>query len=595
MADNPSAPAAESRGCTELLADGSKALRYFEILEARYLRWVGAATPPDFKRYVDLHKLFYHQNGLNEGAFRRAADTLKTVLDRVATERNQQAVLAQTLPTVWSGEAATRAATMIATQLQLSEADINIVRKVHEEMDATPQALRQAVAIKAKAAEGILLDGDPKVLGKSPEDIDTIITFAHGFGWSSSLGGDTLIDKINRIFPDLAPGSGSTLIVMPGGDESETTYVGKMKARCISWLNETFKPDYESNLKEFVDACNQTNQQVSGIYDELVKAFTGLNVTKYPCPKVSTTSPSQPTSPAGTNQPSSTGTPSTGTPSTTDTPSTTNIPSTTNTPSTTGTPSTNPATTDNPLSTIAQLGTQLASSGLATQLSEGLSSLVSSASQQIGSTLEQLREQAEQVLDPDGEDDPGKDLDGDGKPDQDADGDGKPDKDLDGDGKPDADVDGDGKPDADLDGDGKPDADTDGDGKPDADKGVEFNGKNYKLEVGSDGRLTLVVDDAAGEPVTYKVEVGPDGTPVIVGENQPGATAPPATQEQQPAGQPAGVPGTPAGTKQEDGEHRPQSYPVQQPEENAAEPEEPVPPPAPAVDTGAQLAEAGPL
>lgn len=567
----------ENRKCSELISTGSQALRYFEILEVRYLRWVGEAKPPVFRPYVDLHKLFYQHNGLNEDAFRRAADALKLVLDRVATERNRQATFAHTIPTVWWGGAAAAASNMMATQLQLSEADINIVRRVHEAMDAAPQALREALAIEANAAGLISTSHDIKVDDKTPEDIDSIITFARGFGVSGAIWGtDTLVDKVDRIFPELAV-SGPSMYI-PGISDGDSTYVGKMKTRCIGWLNDTFKREYEENLGEFVTACDRTNQDLANTYNELANSFANLNATKYPCPKVSQTPPT--TDPAGatTAQPAGTGTPTTtGTPSTTTAPTTTTAPSNTNTPSTTTT------STDNPLSAIASLGTQLASSGIGTQLTEGLNSLVSSATQQITSTLEQLREQAENVIDPDDD----KDLGGEGKPDEDADGDGKPDEDADGDGEPDKDLDGDGNPDSDVDGDGKPDA---------AGQGVEFNGQNYKLEVGSDGRLKLVVDSAAGEPVIYEIEIGPDGKPTIISENPPGETAPPETENQQPADQPAGAPGVPGGKQQEDGEHQPQNYPPpQQSEEDPTEPEPPALPSTPPVDTGAQLAEAGPL
>ncbi|MGI5223175.1 hypothetical protein [Nocardia sp. CA-290969] len=562
----------ENRKCSELFDAGSKALWYFRKLEEQYLRWVGDGKPPGFKSYDELHALFYRLNGLNEDAFRNSAGALKVVLEKVTPERNRQMTFSQTIPTVWWGEAAAGASAMMATQLQLSEADIAIVRKVHEEMDPTPQALRDALAIIATAADGISTSEDVKVdNSKTPEDVKDIITFVRGeYGSTSSLfGSDSLIDRVNRAFPDYQV---KTLFATPSdvsGKSTNTSGLGKLKWECERWLNAIFKTEYESNITEFVDACNEANQKIGAVYDELVKAFENLNATKYPCPDVSQAP--QTTSPAGT--PTGTGAPTTpGAPSTPGTPATTTAPSTTTPPSTTT------ASTDNPLSTIAALGTQLASSGLGTQVTEGLNSLVSSATQQITSTLEQLREQAENVLDPDGDEEPGKDLDGDGKPDQDADGDGEPDKDLDGDGKPDTDADGDGEPD------------------PENDKGVEFNGQNYKLEVGPDGQLKLVVDSPNGEPVTYQVEIGPDGKPSIVGD-APVGEAPPGTENQQPAGQPAGVPGAPAGKPEEDGEHQPQNYPPpQQPEDETAESEPPAaPPPGPPVDTGAQLAEAGPL
>lgn len=560
----------ENRKCSELFDTGSKALRYFDILEVRYLRWVHEHTTPEFKSYADLHALFYKLNGLNDDPFRKSADALKVVLENVANERTEQVVFAQTLPTVWWGGAATEASKMVAEQLRLSADDIAVLRKAHEAMDATPQGLRDALGILANAATGISVDHDIKVDGKSPEDIDSIISYAEG-DWSSTIGfGDTLLDKVNRIFPEHkasgmdgwdAQKDTTTTVHHKDGTETTTKNDGptvQLRNHCKWWLDQIFRKDYESNITEFVNACNQANQAVATTYDALVKAFAGLNATKYPCPSSSPTP--QTTAPAGapTGQTAAPGGPST--------PAAPGSPSVPGQPAAPGTPSTTSPSAENPLAALASLGTQLASSGVGNQLTQGLSGLLGSASEQVTSTLEQLREEAEKVIAPEGDEGP--------------------------------DVDGDGKPDNDLDGDGEPDKDEDGDGKPDADNGngVEFNGKEYRLEVGSDGQLKLVVDAGEGTPQTFHVEIGADGQPKIVGEGEPEEAAPPAPAGQQPTAPPLGAPGVSNGQKQEDGEHQPQEYSMP-PEDDASVAEEDAPPapPAPPVDTGARLAEAGPL
>ncbi|NKY34323.1 hypothetical protein HGA13_14730 [Nocardia speluncae] len=545
----------ENRKCSELFEIGSRALRYFEILEVRYVRWVHEHTTPDFKTYADLVALLYKLNGLNEDSFRGCANSLKDVLGKVEHERTQQVVFAQTLPSVWWGEAATMASNMMAEQLRLSADDIAVLRRVHEEMDATPQGLREALGIIANAATGISVDHDITVHGKSPEDIDNIISYAEG-DWSSTIGfGDTLLDKVNRIFPEhKATGmsgwtaeDATTTVYHEDGTKTTVDSSGptaKLRDHCKWWLDNIFRTDYESNITEFVNACNQANQAVTTTYDELVKDFAGLNATKYPCP--SSSQAPQTTAPAGVAP---------GQPATPGAPSTPGTPSAPGQPGAPGAPSTTAPNAENPLSALASLGTQLASSSVGSQLAQGLNGLLSSASEQVTSTLEQLREEAEKVIDPEDEG-------------SDADGDGKPDKDLDGDGKPDA----------------------------DNDSGVEFNGKEYRLEVGSDGQLKLVVEAPEGGPQTFHVEIGADGKPKIVGEGEPEQAAPPSAEGQQPTAPPVGVPGAPTGQRQEDGEHQPQNYPTpQEPDEGNHEPDPPAPPPTPAVDTGAQLAEAGPL
>ncbi|WP_328388232.1 hypothetical protein [Nocardia sp. NBC_00416] len=558
-------PIGENWTVSQILDEGSRSLRYFEKFEVRYLRWV-SNPPANILSYKDLHTLFYAQNGLDEQRFRDLAGALADVLSNVDAQHSTLNQYAQNLPSIWSGQGAANAADMIATQLSLSSGDIEAVRNIHEQFDKAPGALRKAVKGKAEMVQVILEDVYQITYDKkSPEDVDSIISAAQGIGWSTNSD-DHLLGKIQKIFPDL-PGPGEYIpysTPWSGTDDIED--------HCRDWLDK-FKDHYESKVTQFAHTCTEVNDGVRTQYGMLIDLLGKLSETPYPCPQSVQQTPSTPGGDTPTTQ-TPAGTPS-GTPTGTGTPSTTEDP---------GTKTSDPGTTesddDNPLSALTDLGTQLASSGLGTQLASGLSELVGSATEQVSSTLEQLREQAEQEVD----------LDGDGQPDEDKDGDGQPDD-----------------PAESADGDPADKAEEAG-----KDAGIELNGKEYKLELGPDGHLQLVVTGESGEPQNYKVEIGPDGKPAIVaeepaGEQDPGTGAPsPENSSQSP-----GAPGVPTGKKTEDGEHQPQDYPAPAeddpvpPEDVTAGPEEDVtaaphegaqtPPPAAPVDTGAQLAEAGPL
>lgn len=528
----------------KMLEEGSKALLYFEYFGPRYDRWVG--SPPVFmKSYAELHESFYAQNGLDEEKFRTFSGVLADVLGNVRAQHDELGGLAQNLPSIWSGESAANASVMIAEQLTLSSADIEVVQKVKEQLEKAPDALRRTILPKVEILPEILQTPNHVTHDyKTAEDVDSIISAAQGVGWTNSTE-NSLLSKIQRIFPGLSDG---TLFLVPG-------IGGDIEDHCRDWLNK-FKVSYEEKLRHFIDTCTSVNDGVRGEYRIIIDLMGNLSEKAYPCPQGAQGTPGTPQAPAGTPSGTPAGTPA-GTPS--GTPTGTN-------PSTPGAPGTTPSG-DNPLSALTELGTQLASSGLGSQLATGLNQLVTSANEQITSTLEQLREQAEQAVD----------LDGDGQPDEDANGDGKPDN--------------------------PGEAEEDG-------KGIELNGKEYKLEMGPDGQLRLVVSGEDGEPQNYKIEIGADGKPTLVPEESPGEpgseSGEPDTENPVGAGVPPGAPGVPKGTNGEDGEHQPQDYPapveegdpppaddpvIESNEETAAAP----PPPPPPVDTGAQLAEAGPL
>ncbi|MGW0635233.1 hypothetical protein [Nocardia salmonicida] len=336
-------------------------------------------------------------------------------------------------------------------------------------------------------------------------------------------------------------GVGIVAMAVPG---LGSAYLGKTaydKQQAEAWLRDVFKPDFDGKLANFLSLCSNTDDTVKLAYGVLTTATNALDSGAYPRPAgtVTTDNKGDGTTPAGTT-PSGT-TPASTTPTTT-TPTTTTP--TTTTPTTTTPSTTTDDTVSEIISTVTDAATDLLTTAAST-LSENIDTITSSITDGIENAVGQL----EAVFD------------------QDADDDGVPDV-----------VDG---------------------------KSAEFDvaGNNVKVEMGEDGNLKMVVTGADGQSTEYGMTIGADGQPVIttesgepVGEGEPtGEDA--ATEEgvigdgtpssgsgtAEEGGAPASsTPSMPGATKREDdGEHYSQPLPV-------GDAEEPV-------DTGAVLAEAGPL
>lgn len=637
---------------TELLDIGSRSLLYFEAFAPRYQRYHGSLSPE--QEYASLHTCFYQQNGLSEAKLRGTADMLTEVLTTLRAQRDVQHTAAQGVAGAWQGQAAESAVAVLGEQLSLADADIAATESIRNAVEQAPAGLRTVITGKAQIVLQILEHGvDVKIDGKTPEDVDVIISGAEGLGFSNGWSENSEMRRLERIFPDIPEGLFdrnaqietrwlSLDILMPGSD-----YEKVIRDRCKHWLDVIFVPDYERKVSDFRQMCESVDAGVRRIYQTITDAVGGIPEEKYPVPAgegvpagttptgtvPASTTPAS-TTPASTT-PTST-TPTSTTPTTT-VPSTTTVPTTT-VPTTTVPTTTTPSTTANPLSQLSTLAqTAQTLTPIAESVAQSIGTGLSALTEAVTTGVEDALERVEDVLGP------GRDADGDGRPDPLA----------------------------------------------------EFPLGDERVSVTvEDGRLTLTLTAADGTGTEYRlqtddqgrpvlVEIGPDGQPVEPGaEDEPGApdaddgeggdregdgetgadadgaagdsdgdreqpgesdpddsgtgderSGPGADGERPGGDQPEqpGSPGAPTGVtppgqrREEDGEHHPQHYPPTEPvpgDPEAAPPTTPLPtqaPPTPAehepqgtpapadgapdaplptsppLDSGAELSEAGPL
>jgi len=563
----------EDGSVSELLDLGSRALLYFEHFEPRYRRAFGD-LPLDYRA---LHARFYEQNGLDETKIQNTADAVKQALDGARGEHGQQQQLVQRLPGVWEGEAATAASDMLATQLSMASADITAVDNIWGALNAAPGQLRDAVRRKADVVLHILENGtELEIDGKTPGDIDVIISGAEGMGFE--WGSDGGLARIKRIFPDLQYGTsvdGFIARMLPGDEHSMVPggfTESAVQRTCQRWLDEVFKDDYPQKTGAFIRACDEADQTVSGIYGILIAAFGELSGDRYPCPQGAPSSgaPPPPGAPSAPGTPSSAGSPSSpGSPAAPGSPGPAGDPP--NAPGAPGqtvpasAPPGQPGTPQDGLGALGQLGSQL--QPMATQMAQA-------GEQVLGGAPEAAEEQVRNGLGGMGllPEDAAGETDGDGNPDDPASGEDEP--------------------------------------------GLNIGGKQLRLELGKDGTPHLVLTGEDGKPQHHSLQLDEQGRPVIVTEEPPtgeepapedqGASEGSGDEQQQSAGQQAN-PGSSPGASAQDGEQQPQSAAQPEPEpeteqepqpeppaqlQSEAEPEaESETPPA----TGARLAEAGPL
>ncbi|WP_406270570.1 hypothetical protein OH799_28985 [Nocardia sp. NBC_00881] len=495
-----------------------------------------------------LLAMYDEQRGMRVEKLEQAGEALKTALAEVDSQWDAQRSYTGRLPDLWQGAAADAALDMLSKQSVLAAEDRQLAQAAWKTIDPMANSLRQSAGAKAEAALGLLEDSGNgsrvvKIDGKTPEDVKVIVDVHSAHEW---ISGNQVRD-LGRIFPTLA------------GPDYQTTrkqkltgvYGEKIRNTVNDWLQNPFKRDFDAKLTRYIDVCTQTDGHFKLQYQNLAGALAAVSDHAYPRPE----GPSKPSSgkPDNQSQPGSPARP--GTPGT---PSTPTVPAGT-TPS--AVPASTALTTPNTPTTLApkmpsldglaalnQLAKEFSplTTGLTQAVNQGVTALTGSIKSGIDGAIEKLRES----IDP-------KNADTD-----------DPDK-------------------------------KDRDGKPKAE--FDIAGKHVKFEMGPDGQVKLVLSDAEGRQQEFDLELDEHGVPVI-SMHEPKEPAPPAETpapetpgkdkpvDTTPVPEPnIGQPGVPTGTppttrREEDGEHWPNPIPEQ------GEPESESP-----FDSGAELAEAGPL
>ncbi|WP_174188755.1 hypothetical protein [Nocardia barduliensis] len=608
----------QGKSIDTLLDEGAEGLRYWIEFMPLYEAAFGGNGG---RGNVDKLLAGYdEQRGMRLEKLEQAGEALQVALSEVDRQWDAQQVYARRLPELWQGTAATAALDMLGKQSVLADEDRQHARAAMTVIADMAGALRSAVAAKAFATRELLEGpvGGSKVValaGKTPEDVKVIVDVHNAREWIDA----DQVRELGRIFPALAVPEDKINKSVLGFLNSDSrnlltgAYGDRVRSVTTEWLTKTFKPDFDRKLASYVDVCAEVDRLVKDQYKNLTDALAQLSERAYPCPEVPATP--QPAAPAVQDEPKAQVAP--GAPATTvqasttpssvlasttpSAPSTSTIPETPSPPTAPETPSPptaqetpspptaqeTPSTSTTPaprlpsldgLAALSQVARELSSAatGLGQALDQGLSALGGVIAGGVDDAIENLLPSAEPQS-------------------------------------------------------AEADEAIEEDETPRLKAEFDIGGKHAQFEMGPDGQVKLLLSDATGEVREFTIELDEHGMPIISATEpntedarpeDPEAEAPatetleteaPATEapeaeapapeapeveapgaEDKEAPAPAphtdaerpGLPGTtpPHTRREEDGEHHPKPMPHQR------EPESDTP-----ADSGAELAEAGPL
>ncbi|MEU1963404.1 hypothetical protein [Nocardia sp. NPDC019304] len=567
----------QGKAIDTLLDEGSVGLQYWiQFMPLYEAAFGGNGGRGDVGKLLAMYD---EQRGTRLEKLEQAGETLKVALAEVDRQWDAQRGYTRRLPELWQGTAAAAALDMLGKQSVLADEDRQHARAAMTVIADMAGSLRSAVAAKAFATRELLegpVGGSKSISidGKTPADVKVIVDVYNAREWIDA----EQVRALGRIFPALAVPEDkinkSVLGFINSDSENLLTgaYGDRVRSVTDEWLTKTFKPDFDRKLASYTDVCAEVDRLFKDQYKNLTDALAQVSEQAYPRPE----GPSQPqqatpvdqNKPQVTNAPGPPGTPAATVPAST-TPSTVPASTTPDTPTTPSTPSTPSApTTAAPkmpgldgLAALSQVAREFAplATGLGQAVEQGVSALSGIIKSGVDDAIEKLVQGIET---------------------QQAEAD-------------------------DRNGEGPSET-------PRSQAEFDIGGKHVKFEMGPDGRLTLILSDATGVEQEFTVELNEHGLPVISAiEPQADNAQPPALEaappqspnEKPPAPEPKeenetptpgpppedGTSGLPSGTlpgtrREEDGEHYPKPIPEQ------GEPEPDVP-----LDSGAELAEAGPL
>ncbi|MBU3061544.1 hypothetical protein KO481_08410 [Nocardia sp. NEAU-G5] len=350
-----------------ILDNGSSGLQYFKQLIDHYTKAFGAPS----LNMGQIYNRYDEQRGMDLNKLANTADGLRTALGDVDTQWDAQKKLSQQLPTIWTGTASEAAQHMFGQQITMADSDRGKARDALNAIGTAIPLLRKAVQDKADTVHGMADSaGNVTVHGKTPDEIGKIVETATG-KWYDSSTAEVVIGVLSEGMS--VPFSAANNIVS--------------KQLAEHWVNTVFKPDFDNNFTSFTNACTATDTAVKNAYTTLVSAMNEVNARAYPRPAGTTSTPNNNTNNNNTNNNTTSGNTTGGNTTSSSPSSTTTTPSTTTSPTNTTTSSFDPSslvsTALNGLGTftsdISSLGQTLAqdASTLGTQIQQGVQGVVS--------------------------------------------------------------------------------------------------------------------------------------------------------------------------------------------------------------------------
>lgn len=412
-----------TKSIDDILNDGAPGLQYFEQLGPRYVAAFGGSF-----NFYELVRPYDNEREMSVAKLDAAASALRQLLTTADSKITAQQSAAQSMQTGWQGAAAEAAAGQLGRIATMAGEDCDAVRNF--EAALTNAAAEIPGLVKAKAdtvlkltdgAVELYVGGKPKTMptvgGLDPTAIDRVIRGAET--------GQILNEEL-AIMTGHRNSAGAEDVPNTAAEIKNTTspeYKDAIKAICKRWLSVVFMPDYNGKAQIFKDQCTTTRIAIENLFRTAEQAAAGVVERSYPSVAGSGTAPgeqqpqgdksqaqgdqsqggktqSQGDQSGGGNNQASTGNPTTTAGTQTDDTSAAKTTTQNNDDS-----STDDSTDDSDISsalsslssTISELGTTL-SSALTGDLGDTLTSTIESVGTSISDGIEQMTEQASSLL-----------------------------------------------------------------------------------------------------------------------------------------------------------------------------------------------------
>ncbi|NLE79282.1 MAG: hypothetical protein GX610_06795 [Rhodococcus sp.] len=240
------------------------------------------------REYSDYRAAFDAERGLDVHALEVDADAARVIAStaQAATEEHRAGV--NTLSSAWWGDAGHDAVVFAGTVRDRGDDTAAQVVAVAEALGALPDTLRQAVQTKSFVVASL---HQTTVAGYTAHQIDTLVDIAE----RAADGGGYLVERLvadaASWFPKIASviaaheSSGNASSVEPGGRVTDSPELRATVARIArDWLRDWFAPCYRTTRTLFDDACTHCAETVRAAYCAVSEEAQKVTTGAYPSP-----------------------------------------------------------------------------------------------------------------------------------------------------------------------------------------------------------------------------------------------------------------------------------------------------------------------
>ncbi|WP_186627009.1 hypothetical protein [Rhodococcus sp. BP22] len=269
---SPTMPGVESVVSVDSLLDGgTRGLLYFE----RHLPTLHRIDGSLEWTYAEMCARYDEQRGLDIAALTADADVLGRVLEVARSQIEEQRRLCAVLARSWSGPAGEAAMSDMESDLQRALSRVDSIDQLYQSMHTAADVIGEIVRDKAAVVGSMDFS---RVGGKAIESIDAIAYFA-GLDPDSiqSIGpvANAFLAAVEAALPEVAE-------VVDTRTPLDSVGLSKVRRVCNAWLNDVFRPAVSETCFAFVEICTATDTGVRDLLAVVANTAEAIDDSEFP-------------------------------------------------------------------------------------------------------------------------------------------------------------------------------------------------------------------------------------------------------------------------------------------------------------------------